>query len=103
IVHRFGGRGSALRSFADHVLLQASAFQEFFSRLRLERIRSDRGEDDPAALYAITVELNCDGRARDRKINRAPAAQLHVCAPCVGRSAQAQTGYTLVGLLGYVP
>src|SRR2546425_9749166 len=57
IVQRLGGLRSELRRFADHVLLQASAFQEFFSLVHLERIRSDPRDDDPAPLYAITVGL----------------------------------------------
>src|SRR2546425_12762691 len=72
IVQRLGGLGSDLRRFADHVLLQGAAFQEFFSRVRLERVRSDRGGGHPAALFANTVEVDCDRPRRGWEIQPRP-------------------------------
>src|SRR5256885_7483733 len=67
VIQRFGRFRSDLRRFANRVCLQAFSFQEFFSRLCLERVGRDRGQDDPAGLDQVAFEFDTDRSARDGK------------------------------------
>src|SRR5438132_11066789 len=102
VIQRFGRLRSDLRRSANRVCLQAFSFQEFFSRLSLERVGRDRGQDDPAGLDHVTFELDSDRSARDGKVDRTAAPQLDVRAPCPWRPAQPQTGHPLIAALAHV-